>query len=146
MSAQAIASKMRRALRNGTGASFTAAEIVEMREMGALVCLGIYPTAYVHPPRLVMPEWPSEPVVYFVGPVDGPVKIGFATNLRARFNDLKYMSPSPIHVWAYVPGTMALERQYHAEFGHCRLHGEWFDRTADLVAEIDRLNIAEKVQ
>lgn len=39
MSAQAIASKFRRALRNGTGANFTNDELRELGRMGVLVML-----------------------------------------------------------------------------------------------------------
>lgn len=144
MTAHSIASKIRRALRNETSAHFTATEVKEMREMGALIWLDIYPSDYVAPPvlRPIAGEWPVGDVVYFIGPVDGPVKIGFTNNLHGRYRDLKYMSPSPIHVWTYVFGTFALEKQYHARFKACRLHGEWFDRTEELVAEIDRLSMA----
>lgn len=143
MSVQNIAAKYRRAMRNGTSATFTAAELVLLRDLGAMVAFGIYPSDHVAAPLPIVGVWPVGAVVYFVGPQDGPVKIGYASDLRARFNDLKYMSPSPIHVWAFVHGAMALEKQYHARFKSCRLHGEWFDRTAELVEEIRFLNMAE---
>lgn len=139
MSAHAIASKFRRALRNGTGASFTGTEIAEMRELGLLAEFGILPSSFVAPPPLIKWPWPDYPVVYFIGPHDGPVKVGFATDLRARFRHLRYMSPSPLHIWGYVAGSMDLEKAYHMRFAASRRHGEWFDRTAGLAAEISRL-------
>lgn len=79
-------------------------------------------------------------IIYFIGPRDGLVKIGFTGDLPIRLKRLQCGSPVPLYVIASVEGPMTLEREYHARFKRAREHGEWFLRTVDVEAEIDRLN------
>lgn len=68
--------------------------------------------------------------VYFIGPKDlriGRVKIGFtSTGVRGRLASLQTGSPYPLGIYAYVEGTLALERALHEAFSPLRLQGEWF--------------------
>ena len=52
------------------------------------------------------------------------------------------MSGSPVRlkILASVAGNPFDERMYHGRFKKARQRGEWFYRSADIVAEIDRLN------
>lgn len=78
--------------------------------------------------------------IYFVGPNDGPIKIGFASRLALRLKDLRTMNPYPLIVHATTDGHPKVERQYHKKFAAHRLHGEWFSPHPDILAEIERLN------
>lgn len=79
--------------------------------------------------------------VYFVGGRDGPVKIGFTVDVASRLSTLQTGSPTPLSVLAVVAGSPADERAYHRRFKGIRLHGEWFKRTTDLLAELERLSV-----
>lgn len=85
---------------------------------------------------------PLEPddrgLTYFIGGDVGAIKIGRSVNLDVRLKDIQACSPIPLRVLATRPGV-ARERLYHKRFAHCRLHGEWFERTPDILAEIERL-------
>jgi hypothetical protein len=100
---------------------------------------------YGHPTsesRFTRPQ-PSTATIYFVGPVDGPIKIGWASRINVRLRDLRMANAFPLSLWASVSGAPSLEREYHKRFAAHRLHGEWFDRHPDILAEIDRLNGGE---
>ena len=83
---------------------------------------------------------PEIVTIYFVGPKGGPIKIGRAARLDFRLRDLRLANAFPLEVWASFDGPPSLEREYHKRFAHRRLHGEWFERCAEIEAEIDRLN------
>jgi hypothetical protein len=79
--------------------------------------------------------------IYFIGPEQGVVKIGFTNNLDVRLKRLQCGSPVPLYVLARIEGQpQTLEREYHARFASAREHGEWFLRTIDVNEEIERLN------
>lgn len=55
------------------------------------------------------------------------VKIGYTTgNPQQRLNALQTGSPLVLKVWAFTPGSEALERAFHETFAQLRSHGEWF--------------------
>lgn len=82
---------------------------------------------------------PETGTIYFIGPADGPVKIGFASRLAVRLKDLRLANALPLEVLASVEGPPRLEREYHRRFASARLHGEWFERTPEIEAEIASL-------
>ena len=78
--------------------------------------------------------------IYFIGPREGMVKIGFTNDLPTRLKRLQCGSPVPLFVLAAIHDKPAsLEREYHARFRSARQHGEWFLRTIDINAEIECL-------
>ena len=84
-----------------------------------------------------------DPVVYFIGAHNHPIKIGKATRVERRLAELQVGCPRIIHVLATTPGGFAMEREYHQRFIKHLLHGEWFSRHPDILAEIKRLRLAE---
>ena len=85
-------------------------------------------------------EVPKPVTIYFIGPANGPIKIGFAKRLSFRLRELQLANSYPLGVLASVEGPMLLEREYHHKFAAHRLHGEWFSRAPAILAEIERLN------
>ena len=85
---------------------------------------------------------PERATIYFLGPTDGPIKIGWASRLQYRLRSLELANAFPLHVWATVEAEITLEREYHKRFAEHRLHGEWFERHPDILAEIERLSTA----
>lgn len=77
---------------------------------------------------------------YFIGGEEGPVKIGYAVCVKDRLRAIQSCSPVALRVLALADGGMEREVAYHAQFERHRLHGEWFERCAEIEAEINRLN------
>lgn len=72
------------------------------------------------------------------------VKIGWTTNLGNRIEDLRSGSPHRLDVLGVCPGDRDLERAWHHEFRSERVHGEWFQLSADqLEALCERLEPVE---
>jgi hypothetical protein len=68
--------------------------------------------------------------IYVVRSEPGPVKVGIATNPRARLSQLRTASAVPLHLdfAAETEGdARALERRAHAILAERRLAGEWFN-------------------
>jgi hypothetical protein len=78
--------------------------------------------------------------VYFIGAPSGPVKIGIAVNPKLRLNGLQTGHHEKLELLATCHGGAEQERAYHERFWECRLKGEWFERTAEIEAEIARLS------
>lgn len=86
---------------------------------------------------------PKQGCVYFVGPKNGPIKIGYSTDVQRRLARLQSHSPVRLAVLAVlVGGTVEVERGYHARFSRHRLHGEWFAPNCEIIAEIKVLNLS----
>lgn len=87
-------------------------------------------------------ERPSEgkDYVYFIGGDVGAIKIGRSRRPEERLASLQCGSPIPLRILAVAPGSPNLEWYYHTvQFHKFRLHGEWFERSPEVLAEIDRL-------
>lgn len=83
---------------------------------------------------------PETGITYFIGPDEGPIKIGFTIGpVEQRMLALQVGSPVRLSIIASVAGPPKLERAYHRRFAAHRLHGEWFTRHPDILAEIARL-------
>jgi hypothetical protein len=83
---------------------------------------------------------PPGHIVYFVGGETGPVKIGWTQQpIKARLKCVQNGSPVKLYVLATKPANRIQEKWYHRQFAAHRLHGEWFERTPELLAEIARL-------
>jgi hypothetical protein len=85
-------------------------------------------------------QFDADAFCYFIGAASGPVKIGFAVNVGRRLRDLQNACPLPLALLASVRGGQTREQAYHYRFHEFRLHGEWFERSPEILAEIDRLN------
>jgi hypothetical protein len=77
---------------------------------------------------------------YFIGGVDGPIKIGFSVSVKDRLRNIQTCSPVELCLLAKAPGGRHRESAYHYQFQDHRLHGEWFERCDEIEAEIRRLN------
>lgn len=77
-------------------------------------------------------------MVYFAREMpDGPIKIGFATNVERRLNNLQIGNPREIKVVAAFPGTLATEDRVHRLFFNDHLRGEWFQPSPGLLQFIE---------
>jgi hypothetical protein len=81
-------------------------------------------------------------LVYFIGAASGPIKIGIALRPRERLSGLQTSHHERLELLATCEGGQEQERAYHKLFKDRRLNGEWFERTAEIEAEIERLNLA----
>lgn len=77
---------------------------------------------------------------YFIGGEEGPVKIGFSVAPESRLAAIQSCSPVALSILALAGGGDARETAYHHQFAAHRLHGEWFERAPEILAEIERLN------
>lgn len=83
--------------------------------------------------------------IYFIGGETGCIKIGWTgQSAEQRRKDLQCGSPIKLFVLAVARGGMSVEQEYHRRFKDSRSHGEWFERTPELMAEIIRLNEAKE--
>jgi transposase-like protein len=80
-------------------------------------------------------------LVYFMRRADGvgPIKIGCSAWPERRLSALQIWSPHPLEIVASCQGAFADERRLHRQFADCRLHGEWFEATPELLATIARV-------
>lgn len=81
-----------------------------------------------------------ERLVYFVGSESGPIKIGLASDPKARLASLQTAHYEKLTILALAGGGSDAEREYHVRFAEHRLNGEWFKRHDDILSEISRLN------
>jgi hypothetical protein len=81
----------------------------------------------------------AQQFIYFVGGDVGAIKIGLAIDPKKRLQSLQCGSPIPLSILATTPGDKKLEYLYHLRLREHRLHGEWFDRHPNVLAEIERL-------
>jgi hypothetical protein len=76
--------------------------------------------------------------VYFVFATESErIKIGYTQGPpEGRLQTLQTGSPEVLEYLGAIPGTLALEAELHRRFAASRVCGEWFQRTAELVAFI----------
>jgi hypothetical protein len=78
--------------------------------------------------------------VYFLQSVrGGPIKVGYAADLRARVSNIQVGHPEELEVIGVVRGTPELEEALHKEFAWCHVRGEWFAPSEALRLAIDDL-------
>ena len=78
--------------------------------------------------------------VYFIqSERGGPIKIGVATNVKARLDQLQSGNWEKLVVLGTLAGSFKHENMLHRHFAATRLLGEWFADTADLRNAIDAL-------
>lgn len=77
--------------------------------------------------------------VYFVQVGDGPIKIGFASDISKRIGELQIANHEQLHLRALIAGGRAKEAEYHLRFAQHRISGEWFRPAAAILQEIIRI-------
>lgn len=78
--------------------------------------------------KRVRSSLPTVPVVYFVVAGDaGPIKIGFASNLRRRLHGLQTSHHEILKVLGWIePGSRETERTLHIDLWKHHIRGDWF--------------------
>lgn len=77
--------------------------------------------------------------VYFISDEDGYIKIGKASNVETRFNQLQTASRQELTVLAVKRGGHVLEGELHERFSHLRVRGEWFKGDEELLDYVEGL-------
>lgn len=80
--------------------------------------------------------------IYFISTSevpDYPIKIGKTQNLEYRLAALQSACPYRLEIINSYHGCAAGEKILHIDYHKDRLNGEWFRRTPELMAEIERL-------
>lgn len=81
----------------------------------------------------------DEGLCYFAGN-DEMVKIGFSRDVHVRMQSMRREADLDwIQLFATARGGKYREAYYHQKFAAHRLHGEWFARHPDILAELERL-------
>lgn len=79
--------------------------------------------------------------VYFAqqaGDTEGPVKIGFSSDMKARVKNLSVASVGGITILATIAGGKETEAYFHEKFEAYRISGEWFEMSHDIAEFIAR--------
>jgi hypothetical protein len=75
------------------------------------------------------------PIVYFIrAGANGPIKIGFTSNLQRRLEFLQSGNHHRLKCLHTIAGTARLEREMHRRFEQLRITGEWFRYEGELRA------------
>lgn len=77
---------------------------------------------------------------------DGPIKIGFTSNLDYRVQHIQTGCPFEVRVLGTVLGGMGLERQIHQRLWRYRLKGEWFTNCHNVLSVMRELVAAAEKQ
>jgi hypothetical protein len=79
--------------------------------------------------------------IYFIqGQSGGAVKIGYTTDVFKRLKGLQTGHPDTLIIRCCIPGNPNDETNYHHRFASCKLKGEWFKPTDELMAHINEMN------
>lgn len=76
-------------------------------------------------------------MVYFIQAGEtGPIKIGKADKPMKRIAELQTGNPHPLRLVGAIDGGVNEEQALHQRFTRLRLHGEWFEPSAELLEYI----------
>lgn len=78
-------------------------------------------------------------ILYVIGPMTGPVKIGISGAALVRLKQLQIGHPRRLLVLAEAPGGEAEEQAAHTFLAPWKLEGEWFDRSEEVERFIECL-------
>lgn len=92
------------------------------------------------PPRCIQDLRDGKCYVYFIGGEGTPIKIGMSFTPYERLASLQTAHWVKLSILAKVEGSFETEGAYHRQFAGSRMAGEWFKRTPELLAEIERLS------
>lgn len=91
------------------------------------------------------PRRDDEKFVYFVqAGVGGPVKVGFASDVRSRLSGLQVSQHEELALLGYVRGCRALERAIHAHLNHGHIRGEWFSSDLNTLLFFEELESLDR--
>ena len=80
-------------------------------------------------------------MIYFIQQGDtGPIKIGYSKDIDKRLYSLQSASPHPLKVIGTAQGSMKDEYDIQQKFLYCRLSGEWFEPSLDLIKYISTID------
>lgn len=82
--------------------------------------------------------------IYFIGPENGPIKIGKAKNVKHRLSGIQVGYPHKLFIHGVMLASPRAETALHAKFSSARLNGEWFERTPEILAYIDKNTFPEE--
>jgi hypothetical protein len=75
--------------------------------------------------------------IYFIqGENGGPIKIGFAKNIKDRIKTLQTGYPDVLKLLLAFPGNLEIEQEMHKQFKQYKLNGEWFNPLPELIDKI----------
>jgi len=75
--------------------------------------------------------------VYFIQSENGgPVKIGFAVDVKSRISNIQTSRSDKVVLLATIDGTPELEASLHKRFSSSSIGGEWFSPSAELMEMI----------
>ena len=78
--------------------------------------------------------------IYFIQCQDtGPIKIGYATNVKRRFSEIQVNCPYTLKLLAFAPGSKLWEDALHQEYRKINTRGEWFLPTEKLMSHINEI-------
>jgi len=78
--------------------------------------------------------------VYFLqSGQDGPIKIGYTTDIQKRIKALQTAHPFPLKLLLVINGNVDDESKLHKKFNSLRLCGEWFSPDEKLLQYIEKL-------
>lgn len=77
--------------------------------------------------------------VYFAQQENGPIKVGWTTNLEGRLAALRTSASCRIMLLAEIEGDKRTEYYLHNLLSDYRAHGEWFHPTATVLCFVDRV-------
>ena len=60
-------------------------------------------------------------------------KIGYSIEPKSRLAQLQTGNPYPLELLSVIEGEIQLEKEIHERFKECRLQGEWFVLTQDIL-------------
>jgi hypothetical protein len=78
-------------------------------------------------------------IVYFVQREEGPIKIGFTSDIVRRLAELRKDAGSAVALLACFPGGKPDELRMHERFAPWAIGEEWYARCDELIAFIDGL-------
>lgn len=82
--------------------------------------------------------------VYFMGPENGPIKIGFAKDVFSRIQEHQMSNSEELKLWGTMVGDVLFEKHLHRVFKDFRIRGEWFHRCEPILEFISE-NTADYV-
>lgn len=74
--------------------------------------------------------------IYFLSS-NNLIKIGLTTNIKKRMAAISTMCSAPIELLGFIDGNKNTEASLHQKFANIRSHGEWFNKTDDLINFIE---------